>query len=69
MAHKDVLDSLWTKKFGLEKPDFQTAEMRIVVVKRSKGAREGADVNGSDLYNPCPNIDQTYWISGENVHF
>jgi len=34
VAHKDIVDTLYTSLFGMEEPDFQTAEMRVVVVKR-----------------------------------
>ena len=34
VAHKDIVDTFYTSLFGMEKPDFQTAEMRVVVVKQ-----------------------------------
>jgi hypothetical protein len=68
VAHKDVFDTLWML-FGAEKPDFQTAEMRIVILKRSKGLGLGPKTDDSDLCIPCTAPEQAYRISLDDVHF
>ena len=37
VSHKETFNTLWPLVFGLQEPRFQTAEMRVVVIKHSSG--------------------------------
>ena len=39
VAHKDIFNALWTRVLGIESKDFQTAEMRVVIIKQSLGGQ------------------------------
>lgn len=68
VAHKDVFDTIWTHLLRLAKPDFQTAEVRVVVLKRSKSF-EPRTVDHPDTFKPSAAPEQAYQISLDDVHF